>query len=121
MQGVYLFSEGDQHLYIGRSNNLRQRYRQHSTPGSQHNQAVFAFKLARVATGRIKPAYVSGNDSRKGLLENAEFMEAFKQAKRRVRRMDYRFVEEADQTRQALLEIYCAVVLGCLYNDFDTH
>jgi hypothetical protein len=25
--------------------------------------------------------------------------------------MEYRYVEEADQNRQALLEIYCAVVL----------
>ena len=29
--------------------------------------------------------------------------------------------EEVDQTRQALLEIYCAVVLATPYNDFATH
>jgi hypothetical protein len=29
--------------------------------------------------------------------------------------------EETDQNRQALLEIYCAVVLGTPYNDFGTH
>jgi hypothetical protein len=32
--------------------------------------------------------------------------------------MEYRYVEEADQNRQALLEIYCAVVLATL---FGTH
>ena len=35
--------------------------------------------------------------------------------------MDLRFVEEADPTRQALLEIYASVVLRTEYNDFDTH
>jgi len=29
--------------------------------------------------------------------------------------------EEVDQTRQALLEIYCAVALATPYNDFATH
>jgi hypothetical protein len=35
--------------------------------------------------------------------------------------MEYRYVEEADQNSQALLEIYCAVVLQTPYNDFNTH
>jgi hypothetical protein len=33
-------------------------------------------------------------------------------AKERIRAMEYRYIEEADQNRQALLEIYCAVVLA---------
>jgi hypothetical protein len=33
-------------------------------------------------------------------------------AKERIRGMEYRYVEETDQNRQALLEIYCAVVFG---------
>ncbi len=35
--------------------------------------------------------------------------------------MEYRYVEEPDQNRQALLEIYCAIVLDTPYNDFGTH
>jgi hypothetical protein len=35
--------------------------------------------------------------------------------------MEYRYVEEADQNCQALLEIYCAIVLETPYNDFGTH
>ncbi len=42
---VYLFSEGDQTLYVGRTRRLRQRLRQHSVVGAQHNQAVFAYRL----------------------------------------------------------------------------
>jgi GIY-YIG catalytic domain len=57
---IYLFSERDRHLYVGRTRHLRRRMRQHSIPSSQHNQAVFAFRLAREATGRLEAAY-SGN------------------------------------------------------------
>ena len=54
MEGVYLLSEGENHLYVGRSEKLRQRMQQHSRPSAAHNQAVFAFKLAREATGRTE-------------------------------------------------------------------
>lgn len=120
-QGVYLFNEGDRHLYAGRSNHLRNRVGQHCRPGSQHNQAVFAFRLAREATGMVTPAYSTGMGSRKNLATDAVFAEAFTAAKARVRAMDYRCVEEADQTRQALLELYRAIALRCPYNDFNTH
>ena len=120
-RGVYLFSEGDKHLYVGRTNRLRRRYGQHCNPGSPDNQAVFAFKLARHATGKIVPAYAPGSESRKGLLADPKFAEAFSSAKDRVRRMDYRFTEQTDPTTQALLEIYCAIVLRCQFNDFDNH
>ncbi len=39
----------------------------------------------------------------------------------RIRAMEYRYVEDKDQNRQALLEIYWPVVLGTPYNDFGTH
>lgn len=48
-------------------------------------------------------------------------MSAFKRAKERVRAMEFRAVEESDQTRQALLEVYCAIALKTPYNDFGTH
>ncbi|MEG3162717.1 hypothetical protein U1763_19630 [Sphingomonas sp. LB2R24] len=120
-QGVYLFSEGDRHLYAGRSNHLRNRVEQHCRAGSQHNQAVFAFRPAREATGMVTPAYSTGAGSRKNLAVDTVFAESFTAAKARVRAMDYRCIEETDQTRQALLELYCAIALSCPYNDFNTH
>jgi GIY-YIG catalytic domain len=54
---IYLFSEGTNHLYVGRTRRLRNRLRQHSIAGAQHNQAVFAFRLARELTGRTIAAY----------------------------------------------------------------
>ena len=55
------------------------------------------------------------------MMEQPTFRDAFIAAKVRIRDMEYRYVEETDQTCQALLEIYCAVVLGTPYNDFGTH
>lgn len=54
-------------------------------------------------------------------MQQPDFVAAFAAAKTRIRGMQYRYVEETDQNRQALLEIYAAVVLETKYNDFGTH
>lgn len=120
-QGIYIFSDNGEPLYIGRSNNMRQRFSQHTNLGSQHNQAVFAFKIARKVTGNIDPAYSTGEGSRSSLAEDPEFKKEFLKAKKRVRNMEYRYIEVTDQKEQTLLEFYCAIALKCEYNDFDTH
>jgi hypothetical protein len=119
---IYLFSEAGKHLYVGRTHrqSLRKRLSQHSNPSAQQNQAVFAFKLAREMTGRLRPSYTN-KDSRKMLEADTDFNAAFLQAKGRVRKMELRYVEEADPLKQTLLEIYVGVVLKTPYNDFDTH
>jgi len=115
--GIYLFSEGAKHLYIGRSRNVRSRLGLHvGGPAG----ASFAFKLARETTGHMKATYVSAG-SRANLMTLPEFSEAFIAAKKRIRQMDVRFVAEPDTNRQALLEIYATISLGTPYNDFDTH
>jgi hypothetical protein len=119
--GVYLFSEDGRHLYVGRSNNLRGRYGRHCRKGATWRQAAFAFQLARKATGNLIASYRSGNMSRAGLMQRPVFVNAFEAAKERIQDMEYRFVEETHQNRQALLETYCAVVLCTPFNDFGTH
>jgi hypothetical protein len=103
-----------------RSNSLRGRYGRHCRPGATHRQAAFAFQLAREATGKIKASYRAGEGSRDGLMLDPLFAQAFTAAKERIRGMEYRYVEQADQNCQALLEIYCSVVLETPYNDFKT-
>lgn len=117
-RGVYLFSENGTPLYVGRSNNIPQRRRQHTLPCSQINQAALATLLARDETKRPVD-YRKGARAR--LLENQEFMDAFRKAKERVGAMEFRAVEECDQTRQALLQVYCAITLRTPLNDFGTH
>ncbi len=119
--GVYLLSEGDRHLYVGRSNSIRGRIGRHCLPGATHRMAAFAFRLAREATGNLRVTYKKGEGSRADLMENMDFVNAFTAAKARIREMDLRFVEENDAVRQTLLEVYVAVVLATPYNDFDNH
>ena len=118
--GIYLFTERGRHLYVGRSNRLRDRINEHGRPSSGHNTAPFAFRLARKAMGRESPTYQT-TGSRTELEVEPAFKEAFLRAKERVRRMEVRYVEERDPLRQALLEIYVAVALRTPYNTFETH
>jgi hypothetical protein len=120
--GIYLFSEAERHLYVGRTQrqSIRARMRQHCIPSARQNEAVFAFKLAREMTGHLQASYKT-KGSRAFLASDPQFAKAFIQAKDRVRQMELRYVEETDPLRQTLLEIYVGVVLKTPYNDFDTH
>jgi hypothetical protein len=56
--GIYLFSIGNRHLYVGRSNVLRKRYYRHFTSPSG---ACLAFLLARKKTKQTVRAYKRGS------------------------------------------------------------
>src|SRR5260221_6758290 len=103
--GIYLFSEAERHLYVGRTNNLRNRLRAHCSHASTHLKAAFAFRIAREATGNLKATY-RREGSRQHLASDPGFAAAFTAAKLRLGNMEIRFVEEAHPVRQALLEIY---------------
>jgi hypothetical protein len=119
MRGVYLFSIGNEHLYVGRSNTLRKRFHRHFT---HPRGAAFAFLLARKKTGKTQRSYKKGSGlTRTELMTDPVFKAAFHDARVQMKSMDYRCVEENDPTKQALLEIYCATVLGTEHNDFDNH
>jgi len=120
VRGVYLFSDGAKHLYVGRTNRMRQRLGGHCRPSASHFSASFAFRLAREATGNLKATYKTAG-SRASLLQDPVFLTAFSTSKRGVASYDLRFVGEDEPTRQALLEIYIATVLETPYNDFDNH
>ncbi len=119
--GIYLLSENGQYLYVGRSNDIRDRIRKHTRPGATHRTAAFAFRLARHATGQLIPSYKKGEGSREALMSNPSFLKAFDEAKARISVKDLHYVEEADPVRQCLLEVYVAVVLKAKHNDFDNH
>jgi hypothetical protein len=114
-RGIYLFPDGPEHLYVGRSDDIRRRIRLHCY--GQHNQATFAFRMARKETGNLKAAYTQ-KGSRSQLVLDPVFGPMFTDCKARIRKLDLRFVEEPDPTRQALLEIYTATVLETPFNDF---
>ena len=115
--GVYLFSEGESHLYVGRSRKVKKRILQHSQQSS--TEAHFAFRLARDEVGIRKPTYKK-EGSRKELLKHAPFRAAFEQEKKRIAKMAIRYVRVDDSMTQALLEIYTSTVLDAWYNEFKT-
>jgi hypothetical protein len=115
--GVYLFSDGSTHLYVGRTKrSIAVRIRNHFNTAPD---CPFAWLLAREVTG--KKATYKRDGSRKALLADPAFKAEYERAKNRVRQMNVRYVHEADPTGQALLEIYVAVATEARYNDFDTH
>jgi predicted GIY-YIG superfamily endonuclease len=118
--GIYLLSEGNHHLYVGRTRDIKGRIGRHCKPGATHRMAAFAFRLAREATGNLTATYKQ-EGSRSALMDDPPFRKAFDEGKKRIREMDLRFVQEDDPVRQAVLEIYVAVALQTPYNDFDTH
>ena len=113
-RGVYLFMENGKPLYAGRSNNLRRRYKNHTTGGV--GQSAFGRILACEALG-IKRTYKRGAKARR---KDPKFVAAFRRARTRIKAMEFRAIEECDPTSQALLEIYVAATLRTPYNDFGT-
>ena len=118
ISGIYLFSECDQHLYVGRSRNIRKRYSNHSLPSSNHYSASFAFLLMKE---KIKETHGCEELKKKREDLTNDHADLFSKEKKRVKGMQFRFVEEKCPVRQALLEIYCAVELDTDYNSFETH
>jgi len=116
--GIYLFTENGVHLYAGRTKRrIKKRLKGHV---STADDCPFAWHLARGETGNIQPSYKT-EGSRKYLLAQPHFKQAYDRAKDRIRRMEVRYVGEPDPLKQGLLEIYVAVVSKAKFNDFDTH
>ncbi len=120
LRGVYVFTESERHLYVGRTNTLRKRIGCHCRPSADHGTAPFAFRLAKEKCGIGKATYRKGS-GRADLAETESMKREFRAAKDRIRAMHVRFVEEVDPIRQMLLEVYVAVVHKTPYNDFDNH
>jgi hypothetical protein len=106
--GVYLFSEGVTPIYVGQTENLRDRLRQQTSPSSRENHASLAWRIALAAAQDARHP-VSGTSKK---LEPDEQAEMFRSAKRRVAAMTVRFIELADPVTRAVFEIYAARALG---------
>lgn len=118
--GIYLFSDEGEHLYVGRTSSMRRRLQQHCRPSSSDNSSPFAFRLAREIRGVERASYKT-KGSRKELLLDPEFLAAFMESKKRVSAMKIRVLEEQDDVRQTLLEVYIALGVEARHNIFANH
>ena len=117
--GVYLLSENSVHLYVGRSNRLRERMGDHGHASSGQTKSAFAFRITKETLADRTSSPPRG--TREELMQNRVFLKEFIRTKDRVARMEVRCVEVPDPVRQALCEIYAATVLKTPYNHFNTH
>ena len=114
-KGVYLISEKDKPLYVGRSDNIPKRFNQHRT--AEMNKAALVRLMVAEEVGYVRD-YRRGRNKIEGY---AGFAEARERAQKRVYAMSFRAVEENCPTRQALLEVYCAIAAETPFNDFGVH
>ena len=122
-KGIYVFCEQGVPMYVGRvgstsKQTMRNRIRQHTIPSSEHNQAVFAFRLLQERLG-----VTTGHGAELRRAELAKKYEVdFKEMKERVRNMEVRAVKIEDSVTQTVFEIYASLSLETTrYNNFDTH
>jgi hypothetical protein len=147
-RGLYLFSTGSDHLYVGRtgisarsrkakkdpSTSFSMRWSQHTDWGSPPQSAPFAMKLARDLAEHFdvpQPADLK----KMGVIEKTadwwnlrkqdppDFYLVFQEAKRFIRNeLDFRvveFIDDARGVRSHVAEVYVDVVLQTAYGDFS--
>jgi len=118
-RGVYIFYEDEVPMYVGRSNRLGKRLLEHGRPSSRHNSATFAFHLALAAAAEGETTLPK--TTRTDIETYPPFRNLYDQAKDRVAAMKIRVIEIRDPIEQTIFEVYAALALGSIYNDFDTH
>lgn len=118
-KGIYVLYENGDPIYVGRSDNIKQRLSQHK--GSDRFGATFAFRLA-VEEYEQKYAPLAKRVKRQELEEKPEFQEIFIRHKERVARMQTKAISIDDPIEQTIFEVYAAVKLNTLkYNSFENH
>ena len=118
-KGVYVLFEGNKPIYVGRSNRMKNRLKEHSQRSSDHYSATLAFRIAKQNT--IALQNIERKQTNEQLMKNSDFVEEFEAAKDRIARTKIRFIEIEDQIEPALFEIYAHLTLNTKYNDFSTH
>ena len=53
-KGVYVFFEDNKPIYVGRSNRLKKRLKEHSQRSSDHYSATLAFRIAKQNTSTLQ-------------------------------------------------------------------
>jgi len=149
-RGIYLFSEGNRHLYVGRtsitarsrqgktlsSTSFSSRWKQHCGEKSAANQASFAMKLAHQVAERFEvPDPVEMK--RMGVIARTsdwwklreedpppDFFLVFQAAKEFIgKKLEFRYVALEDDVRGVrshVSEVYADVVLQTEFGDFST-
>ncbi len=114
--GIYVLYEHRIAQYVGRTGRMKARLKEHGHKSSNHFSASFAFILAK---NLALSKGIDCNRSRITLAADPDFK--FKDAKKAVSLMQFRFVKIEDSIAQTLFEVYASLELKTLHNTFDPH
>ena len=118
-KGVYVFFEDNKPIYVGRSNRLKERLKEHSSSSSDHYSATLAFRIVKKSALVLQ--ITAKKQTNEQLMKNSDFVKKFKAAKERISRVKIRYIPIEDQIEQAIFEIYTHLELDTELNDFNTH
>ncbi len=135
-RGIYLFSESDEYLYVGRTGitarsrakgrapitSFRHRFDQHTQPGRTPGASSFANRLMLERASELDLEVPADwwNDRKASA---SDIYDLYKGAKNRIGAMEFRFVAFDDDikgVRSTVAEVYAHVHLRTPYNDFST-
>ena len=118
-KGVYIFYENDKPVYVGRSNRVRNRIKEHGADSSGHESATFALKLLRKDLN--DPGGHSPKYSRKTIVDCPELNQQFAEKRKLVQEMQFQVVAISDHPTQYIFEAYAIISLGTTeFNSFET-
>jgi len=117
-KGIYVFFEEGKPLYVGRSERMKKRVKEHGRRSSGHNSATFAFLLAKEIAEKSE---IDLSQRREDLETDPKFKPIYDRMKERVSKMQIKVVEVPDPVEQTFFEVYAALELKTPYNEWGTH
>ena len=117
--GVYVFYDGNEAKYVGKTDNLGNRLKQHSDIKSKNNQATFAFIMAKEKWSKNNKTDLKF--TRKALEAMESFNSHFKETKIAISKMQIKYVEITNPYHQYLFEYWLAIKLEAKHNQFNNH
>lgn len=135
-RGIYLFSESDEHLYVGRTGitarsrakggapitSFRHRFDQHTQLGRPPGASSFANRLMLEHAAELD-LEVPADWWTDRKTSASDIYDLYKAAKNRIGAMEFRvvaFEDDVKGVRSTVAEVYAHVHLRTLYNDFST-
>ena len=111
-QGIYLFIENKKPMYVATSSELIDSVQQHIKTYSHHSVSL-AYEMAR---NRVP---IKGKQEDR--IKNPKFKKTFDEAKDRILRWKFAYLEISDDDLLYLLEFFAAKHFATKYNSFRPH
>jgi predicted GIY-YIG superfamily endonuclease len=112
-RGCYVLMKAEQPVYVGISQGVLRRLRQH-VRGATHFDASLAYRMA----ASRRPHGLT----RSGAMAEAEFQSHFRNRQQHLRSLNVAFVEISNPLELYVFEAFAAMELDtCEWNTFETH